>query len=386
MAGWAGWSYWTNRQLLQQGEAALEAREYVRARDLLERYLAARPGDIRVRLLAARAARRSKNYYEAREHLRRCRQDGGDTEAIGIEDALIDVQRGDERPVEGLRARAEREDDLALVVLEVLIQHDLDTYQLWEALHGLNRYLDRRPDDLQARLGRGFVWERFLYFKDALNDYQSAVAAHPDSEIARLHLADTLLIVGAPDEALAQYQWLAERQPTQPAVRLGLARCHRGMGQGEEARKLLDDLLAENPDHGEALWERGQLALDSGKAVEAELWLRRAAELLPYDRRVHYALYRCLLDLNRGSEADIVNARVARIDADLRRLDQVRQEVMKKPGDVALRYEGALLFLRNGERRQAVRWLQLALRQDPGHEGARKALEEADSPQGPVRK
>jgi tetratricopeptide (TPR) repeat protein len=299
-----------------------------------------------------------------------------------VEEALIDVQRGDDRPVERLRARAARDDDLALTVLEVLIQHDLDNTQLWQALDGLNKYLARRPDDLQALLGRGFVWERFLYFADAAADYRRAVEAHPDSEPARRHLAETLLVVGPPDEALAQFRWLADRWPARPDVRLGLARCRRQLGEADAARELLDGLLAENPDNGEALWERGQLALDDGRPAEAEPLLRRAVRRVPFDRRVHFALYRCLLALDRKEEAETVNARVQQIDADLRRLDQLRLEVMKRPTDVGPRYEGGVIFLRLGERREGVRWLQLALRIDPGHRAARQALDAAGSAEG----
>lgn len=370
----AGWSYRATNELARLGEEKLAAREYAKARDYLERYLSARPGDARARLLAARAARKSKAYYEAREHLERCRKGGGDAEAIEIEESLIDVQRGDERPVEALRRRAERADDLALAILEVLIQHDLDTYQLWRALGELTRYLELRPDDLQALLGRAYVWERFLYFKDALEDYRRAIDAHPEDQTARLRFADTSLAVGTPAEAMSQYEWLESKSPGRPEVRLGLARCHLRLGKAEEARKLLDGLLAESADNGEALWERGQLALDEGQPAEAEGWLRRAARILPHDRRVNYALYRCLIDLNRRPEAEAANARVAKIDADLRRLDQVRQEVMKKPGDAVLRCEGGLLFLRNGERAEGIRWLRLALRLDPHCASARESL------------
>jgi len=382
-AGMAWWSNHTTTQLLRWGEAALAARNYSTARDYITRYLTARPGDAWARLLAARIDRHLGEYYQAREHLQRCRKDGGDPEAVDVEEALIDIQRGDERLVEKLRQRAGKDDELALVILEVLIQHDLDTTQLYSALAGLNRYLERRPDDLQALLGRGFVWERILNFKDALGDYQKAVAAHPENERARELLADTLLVVGTPAEALTQYEWLAERFPRRPEVRLGLARCRRQLGQGPAARQLLDDLLAETPDNGAALWERGQVDLEEGKPAAAEPWLRRAAGQLPYDRRVHYSLSRCLVELKRSTEAETVKAHVDRLDADLRRLNQVRQQVMKDPHSVPLRCEGAKLFLRNGERQQGIRWLQLALRLDPHCEEARKALAEADTAPGP---
>jgi tetratricopeptide (TPR) repeat protein len=376
-AGAAGWVYWSRSKttdLLRQGEQALGARDYPRAREHLDRYLALRPDDAHAHLLAARAARRMRDYPAAREHLRRCRERGGPTEPIVVEEALAEVQRGDEQPVAFLRERAKRDDDLALVILEVLIQHDLDTYQLRAALDGFTRYLAHRPDDLQALLGRGYVWERLLSFPDAVEDYRAAVAAHPDNPQARLKLAETLLIAGTPDEAVTHFRWLAERWPTRVEVRLGLARCSRRLGDPAEAAKQLDAILAEAPEHGEVLWERGELELEQGRAPEAEPLLRRAALRLPHDRRVHYSLARCLLRLDRKAEAEEVNARVAQLDADVRRLGEIAQKVIERPNDAALRCEGGLLFLRNGEREQGIRWLQLALRIDPECEPARAAL------------
>ena len=183
---------------------------------------------------------------------------------------------------------------------------------------------------------------------------------------------------------MTQYEWLESKSPGRAEVRLGLARCRLRLGETDEARRLLDVLLAESPDNGEALWERGQMALGEGQPADAEGWLRRAVRILPHDRRVNHALYRCLIDLNRRPEAEAVNARVAKIDADLRRLDQVRQEVMKKPGDAALRCEGGLLFLSNGERAEGIRWLRLALRIDPNCQSARESLHAAGlDPAGP---
>jgi tetratricopeptide (TPR) repeat protein len=377
LIGVAGYALWERRKtdrLLIEGEQALAAREYAHARELFERYLAERPTDTRARLLAARSARGARAYREAREHLKRCRADGGEAEPIAIEELLIDVELGNTGPIPALRERAARDDDLALVILEVLIQHDLNTYQLTAARDGFTRYLARRPDDLHALLGRGFVWERFLSFADALEDYRKAVAAHPNSDRARLKLAETLLLAGTPDEALTHFRWLAERGPERPPVRLGLARCYRRLAQPEEAVKLLDGLLAEFPNHGETLWERGELELEQGRAATAEPLLRKAAAQRPFDRRVQYAMYRCLLRLARSAEAETFNARVKQLDADLVRMGVLRNEVIKRPDDASLRCEGGLLFLRNGEREEGLRWLQMALRLDPTCEPARAAL------------
>lgn len=378
--GFLQWRAGHNRidALLAQAEQALAERDYDSARTHFTAYLAARPHDARGHLLAARTARRMRLYDEAGELLQRCRQDGGDAEGIEMESALIALQRGNTTPIPMLRERvANRDDELSLAILEVLIQHDLDTYQLRAAQQGFNVYLARRPADLYALLGRGLLWERFLSFADAVTDYRKAVAAHPENEPARRRLAAALLLVGTPTDALEQYRWLAERAPDDPEVRLGLAKCYRQLGKFDAALPLLEKLVAMEKPHPEALLERGQLEMDRERPADAEKWLRMAERAAPHDRRMVFGLFRCLQALGRTADAEATNARVAAIDNDLRRLDEIRQQVMSKPNDITLRCEGAKIFLRNGERDEGVRWLRAAFQADPTSAQVRQALADA---------
>jgi tetratricopeptide (TPR) repeat protein len=359
---------------LRAAEAALGRRDYAAAQEHLSRYLGARPNHARAHFLAARLARIGRRYDEAEAHLRVCRQRGWDEQAIDVERRLRDLQEGDASAELFLRQRVEAGGPDALPVLEVLTQFYLDGYRLTRALDCLKLYLAERPDDLRALLGRAYVWERFQYYGDAADDYRRAVAAHPDSAEARLRLADTLLLAGTPQEALPQYEWLEAHGQTTAAVRLGAARCRRRLGRVEEARRSLDALVRERPDDPAALSERGQLALDEGHAADAEAWLRQAVKLAPYDRKATYGLAQCLRALNRHDEARPFDDQVKRIDADLKRIDQLSKAVIQAPTDPALRVEAARLFLRNGEEREGVRWLQLALRLDPANRAAHGAL------------
>jgi tetratricopeptide (TPR) repeat protein len=379
--------YWTWRSenahladLLARIDRAVTAREYNTAREDLKIYLEARPKDAHAQLLSARVARKLKLYDEAEESLRKCREAGGNAEAIDTEYALLAVARGDLAPVPELRARvAEKDDELSLVILEVLIQHDLDLYRLRAAQQGFNLYLERKPEDFHALIGRGRLWESFLSYSDAANDYRRAVAVEPDNERARRWLAEALVNAGTPSEALEHFQWLEQRVRNDAAVKVGLAKCHRQLGRPDKARELLEAALAATPENAEALWERGQLEIDRARPADAEPWLRRADKAAPFDRRIAFSLFNCLQALGRADAAD-VKKRVDQIDADLHRLEQIRQRVMANPTDVALRCEGGKLFLRNGERGEGIRWLQLALQFDPNCEEARRALAEAQTP------
>src|SRR5262249_39142898 len=103
----------------------------------------------------------------------------------------------------------------------------------------------------------------------------------------------------------------------------GLARCRRRLGQPEQARELLDRLLARQPQDRQALSERGQLALENGRPEEAERFLRRAAAVDPNDLEVVYNLYQCLKRLGKEGEAQEYAAQVQRISADLDRIHEL---------------------------------------------------------------
>ncbi|MFM7152403.1 MAG: tetratricopeptide repeat protein, partial [Gemmataceae bacterium] len=253
------------------------------------------------------------------------------------------------------------------------------------AIHGLSRYLTLHPGDLQALLARAHVWERFLYFTDALEDYRAAVAAHPENEQARLKAGQGELKAGTPAAALEHFTWLAQQHPEQPAVRLGLARCRRALGEPGQARETLERLLQDYPRDAEGLLERGLLEMDGGNADQAEPWLRRAIALQPHDRRFVHALERCCLAKGNKEEASQLKERVVRIDSDLSKLDPLLLAVMKSPRDAKLRCEAAKIFLRNGEREEARKWLRLALRMDPTFQEAQDLLKtsEMEHPSAP---
>jgi tetratricopeptide (TPR) repeat protein len=222
LAGLAGWNFQAE-QHLRRAEKALEQRAYEDALWHVESYLRMKPNQARAHFLAAQAARRLQRYDKATDHLHACRLCGWDPEAIDLEHTLIALQRGEAGVEPVLWSRVRNGDPHTLPILEVLIQYYLDTYRLNRALECLNNYLERRPDDLHALLGRAYVWERMLYFADALNDYRRAVESHSDSEAARLRLAKTLLIAGTPGEALDQFKHLYKGHADQPEVRLGMA-------------------------------------------------------------------------------------------------------------------------------------------------------------------
>ena len=120
--------------------------------------------------------------------------------------------------------------------------------------------------------------------------------------------------------------------------------------------------------------ERAKLALQTEPPEAAEGWLRKAAARLPYDRDTLYNLYQCLLQHGNHKEAQTILQRVEKLAADRQLLAELTRKITASPKDPSLRYEAALLCLRNGQEQEGIRWLLSALVQDPNHRPTHQAL------------
>lgn len=357
-------------------DRAIERWDFDEARAHLAVCLEVWPDSGPTRFLAARTARRAGRLDEAEEHLRHFQARHGASQQTALEWALLRVERGEVEDVEGhLRSTVGPDDPDAPLVLEALARGYLLTDRLMTLLECTDLWLQVRPRDTHALYWRGLAWERLANWPGALAAYREAVEADPENAGARLRLAELLLDQGgSPEEALGHFERVRDRRPSDSAVALGLARCHRALGRTAAARDLLDRLLADHPDHARALAERGRLAVDEGDAAAAEAWLRKAVALAPDDREALYGLTRALRGQEKQDEARELDERLARLDADLRRLQEVIAAVARDPRNPAPRSEAGDIYLRHGRREEGLRWLGSALRIDPSYPPARAAL------------
>src|SRR5207302_7717995 len=231
----------------------------------------------------------------ANEHLGACQRLAYEPQTVELEWTLLAAQTGRFAEHESfLRGLVEQDHPEASPILEVLIDGYIQHFNMRSALHCLDLYLEREPNNLQAWLGRGHVCERLFHWTGAVTAYRRAVDLVPEDYEARLRLASALIVVGPANEAAAEFELLLRLRPRDPEALLGLVRCRRQQNRLEEAQQLLNELTSLRPDDGPVLLERGRLALAGGNPKGAEAWLRKAVERSPCDRETRYALYQCL--------------------------------------------------------------------------------------------
>jgi predicted Zn-dependent protease len=328
-----------------------------------------------VRLLRVRNARRAGDLNRADDLLRASRRDGELTDALGLESKLLTAQRGELHRVEDSLLGAVRDGhkDSALI-LEVLTPAYYHTYQLVIAQECVNRWLECEPETAAAWLWRARIYERLRDRTETIVSLGRVVELDPDNDEARLALARHLTDSRQPQSAMEQFVYLRARLGDVPAVLAGLAQCYVELNRPDEARVLLDRLLADDPHNGRLLHARGRLVWASESAAAAEPWFRRAAAALPYERDIIYSLFQCVEQLGKRDEARDLLARLNKIDADRKRMRELTLAVANSPHDPELRYQAGLVFLRNGQEYEGVRWLQSALAEAPSHAPTHQAL------------
>jgi tetratricopeptide (TPR) repeat protein len=361
----------------RQGREAVERWHNADAFTHLSACRSVRPNHAETILLAARLARRVGAWAEAEALLNQYAAEHGKDEAWAFEWLLHGAARGEgDAHSAALRARVAAGGVQARLTREALALGFLDRYRLAEAIALLNEWLRDSPDDPIALLLLGKVTEILNGQEQAIQLYQRAIELDPDLLDARLRLAAVLVDRRRGEEAAEQLAILRARLPSNTNVHVLWAQALRLIGRGEEARRVLDELLAANPDDPRVLAECGGLALlDPDGAPRAESLLARAVRLDPGDvpTRNQYAL--ALGQNGKAAEAAEQYKLIHQYQADSDRFRELLNGPLRtSPNDPAVYHEIGLIALRAGQPADALRWFRRSLEADPDYLPAHRTL------------
>jgi tetratricopeptide (TPR) repeat protein len=366
----------------KQAQEALADSDFLTAREHLEECQAAWPTSAETSFLLARTCRRAGDFDAAREHLLQAGDLGWSKEQLDLEYLLVSAQQGLfegdlERTLE--RFLETRQHPEEVLIFEALAKGYLHTYRLFEARSLLTAWIVAHPDHWQPRMWRATVLERLgkAEFDAARADYETVLELRPQHFEARLRLARVLLGIGQDHAGTARHfeLYLAEH-PSDPEALNGLARCRRALGQLDDARTLLERLVAANNRYGPGLVTFALLESDQENHEQALFWLRKAEEVGPNELDTVHHLAIVLRRLHKEAEAEEYEQKFRRLEADLRELDKATKRVATNPRDVSARHTAGVILIKVGKEQEGVRWLESALRQDPRHKPTHQALAE----------
>lgn len=363
----------------REAQRAAEAGRFLDAREHLRRCLEIWPTSGETHFVMARVCRRGGDYVEARHHLALARQYHWPGPAVDLELLLLDVQVNGARGPDAVTLQhfvlSNKHPDEKLI-LEALVKGYIHNFYLREADYWLNYWVETHPDDWFAYYWRGQLRERFGKLEEACADYREALRLSPGQLDAALRLAQVLQQKGIDlNEARQLFELYLQRYPTDGPALLGLARCHRGLGDAAAAKSVLERISPDNPSYAKALLVQALLECDLENYAQALSHLREAERLNPNEPDIVHQLAEVLHKLGRPEEARPYAERHKQLEADLRELGEITRTLLGAPADVEKRYRAGVILLRVGEE-DGIRWLLTVLREDPNHRPTHEALAE----------
>jgi tetratricopeptide (TPR) repeat protein len=177
------------------------------------------------------------------------------------------------------------------------------------------------PDKAIPKIVLGDFYQLEKRPADAVAQYRLALQKDPNSEIGLYRLGRVLLAQGNKteaeesfkhlssissqnkqiyalflfqegrrDEAIREFERLAEKYPDDRTIRTQLIAAYRQVGRRDDAQRKLDSTLKKNPKDLDALAQRGEFYLQAGKYDQAEADFNRVRQLKPNSAEVHYLL------------------------------------------------------------------------------------------------
>ncbi|MBI4460689.1 MAG: tetratricopeptide repeat protein [Acidobacteria bacterium] len=177
--------------------------------------------------------------------------------------------------------------------------HQASANRFLEAAGTLELYLQRRPEDIAARMDMARLLGWGGRYRESAAAYRQVLQAQPENAEARLGLARVLSWGRRYGEALEQYGMLLEEDPANREAGIEQARVHAWKGNLSRASELYSDLQKLYPNDRDVLLGRSQALQWGGRLEEAREALVLLLQWFPGDQEVLLALARTQSALGR---------------------------------------------------------------------------------------
>lgn len=153
-------------------------------------------------------------------------------------------------------------------------------------------------------------------YPEAITQLREALRLNPDYDRARFNLAGCLDYTRQTEEALREWETLAERRPNDPGIQNSLGAIRSRLGDQTGAAAAFERAAVTKPDDRNTIRNLADALDRQGAADRAVPWRRRLTELDPESGAAWIALARSLLAANQGAEAAGAYERALQIGPD----------------------------------------------------------------------
>ncbi len=371
-------------RLAQTVRRRFDERRFAEAREPLARWLAARPASGEAHYYRAYSALTVDNPPEAIAAIERSRSLGFDRERLDCLTAIYQARASRYALAEsaleaafrqGVPPRAEVAKELARIYLS--------TYRLAQAAEAIESWRALDPGNPQPYLWANEIATRSDVDPSVLiRNYRAALDRDPNLAKAQLGLARELSKARRFDEADQAYQAYLKQNPQDATAYVGMGRNAFQQADIDAAIRQFEKALAVSPRDAVALKELAQIELRLGRFQQARERLEILTQIEPFDPDAHYALGRALQVLGDEKRARAEGERAVQLRKEEAEIVKWRETVLKKPADLAARFEVARWMLLHGHDDEGLRWTAEILRADPRHDATHRLLAEYYQKQG----
>ena len=340
----------------------------------------------RTSLLRARIARKKGDAELFTDYLRSFIDQGGSPDRAEKENILAAAAAGQSPALMGQLA-------------DLLIAQDIDTDEvccafangflvandLQQAFVLIHEWKQSFPEDPRPHYANGRVQDHLSNQAVAEQEYLLALDRVPDHYPSAFALGRLLLENNHPAEALDCFRICLPMKHS-AAARIGEAKCLRQLGEIDQAKQILDNVVSLPLEELRTAYERvsetiegrpdcaelGSLLVSTGEAEEAINYLTMALDANPRDLDVRYSRGIALRETGRVEEGLAEIASVSAAREELTRADRIVDSIDPTRPQVPERIQIGEIYLNHGSFKTSEFWLLSALSHD--HENPR-ALE-----------
>jgi tetratricopeptide (TPR) repeat protein len=334
--------------------------EFPQARQMAEEVIAVSPRDVMARLIRTSALMGDKDLAQARQEIGIVFQISPDNPDALYLRAMIDFSEGKVKDAEdafrNLYGRTPPDPRGLLGLSEILMV----TQRSGEAKALLQKELAAGKNERTTRLALANVMVRTQDFKGAEDQYKVLLDKYPESEDLNLRMGEVYLRSTRYTEALSFFEKARKINPRNPVPLLKIAVIYELTKQKDKLRATYESILKIQPDNGVALNNIAYFMAESGTDLDQALtYAQRAKQQMPNNPDVADTLGWVYIKKNLSDDA----------------IKIFRDLLSKKPEHVTWRYHLAIALVQKGDRLQAKKEIETAMKNNPTADETQKLKE-----------
>ncbi|MCC6291022.1 MAG: tetratricopeptide repeat protein [Bryobacterales bacterium] len=328
----------------------LVKREFPKAKQMSEEILQQAPRSIPGHLIRASALMGLNDLKGAREELGVIFQLSPDNNDAFYLRAMIDYSEGKLGDAEDAFRRLYNAKPMDPRGLLGLVEIAMTQNKAAEARALLEKELAVSKDARVVRLALANVNVRSGDFARAMQEYQILLEKSPDSEDLNLRMGEANLRARQLGNAMKYFEKASQINPQNPLPLLKIAVIHELSNEKSKTKPIYEKILRISPDNPVALNNLAYMMAESGVDLDQALtYAQRAKQKLPNNPDVSDTLGWVYIKKNLSDDA----------------IKIFRDLLQAKPDHVTWRYHLAIALFQKGDKLQAKKELDLALKNNP---------------------